>query len=203
MDTTNEKRDNSIWVLLGGIGAMVALVVGIAATQTAQQRQRRAPNVTERLRNLPNSVPDVLKRQMTRQAQKTASQSVSSGLRSAWDTTMGGMRNQQRARRGATSAVQGSIMSTGSSLGQATGHMASSVTGFVLSTLWRLGWLAVASAVLMLVYLPDPRKRERFLGTARKYYDQARGTVSNVGQSVSQNVSQQAESAEQNLKNQG
>ncbi|MDA8217945.1 MAG: hypothetical protein M0Z94_10050 [Dehalococcoidales bacterium] len=201
MDSTNEKRDNSIWVLLGSIGALLALVAAIPTIKAAQQR--RETDIAARPCNLSSSMPDIIKRQMTRQAQKTTSQSISAGLRSAWDSAMGGMRTQRRARRGVTSAVQGSIMSTGSSLGQATGHVASSVTGFVLSTLWRLGWLAVASAVLMLVYLPDPKQRERFLGTARKYYDQARGTVSNVGQSVSQNLSQQAANAEQNLKNQG
>lgn len=158
---------------------MVATTGGLG-TYWKKRSARRGPHLLDR-------VPDVdltargeqLGKDVSRAGRATA-RGVNAGLSAAWDVAMGGA-DVVRTKAKVLPTLTEAAGEAGSSLGSAAGKATGAATSFVGATMKTVMWLSLIGSALILIYLPDPKQRDRFFARMRGYADSARGVADSGG----------------------
>ncbi len=180
MDSQNANRGSIFsWSVLAAAGTAFLLLGGLASLAVPGVRRRVQSDLKGTLQG-----QDVT-RDLGERGRSTA-QGVSSTLESLWGTLMetgasarartkaasgigGSLRKGTQTMRKGRDTLAGELGDAAGSVGGAAGNAAGSLLGFVFGTISALLWLAAAGSVVLILYYPDPDRRERFLGQVRRW----------------------------------
>ncbi|MCL4465413.1 MAG: hypothetical protein M1401_05925 [Chloroflexi bacterium] len=169
MDSQNANRGSIFsWSVLAAAGTAFLLLGGLASLAVPGVRRRVQSDLKGTLQS------QDITRDLGERGRSTA-QGVSSTLESLWGTLME-TGASARARTKAASGIGGSLRKGAQTMRKGTdalagelGDAAGSLLGFVFGTISALLWLAAAGSVVLILYYPDPDRRERFLGQVRRW----------------------------------
>ncbi len=170
MDSSTTVRGwRPFWLVLGGSGAIVALVGLLAVRRTSPRQehwwQRAGPHATRS-----TLAKDV------RQAGRAVARGVEAGLAAVWDVAVGGA-DAVRTAANVGPAVLAAVAEAQAALARALARLRYSTVSFLTATFWTLFWVGLAALVATFVYLPEPGQRRRFFERTRQSYHRLRSLL--------------------------
>jgi hypothetical protein len=177
------------WPVLAGAGAAFLLLGGLASLAMPSDR-RRLP--VDALKGMPKGISGRVSAQQKvlrdlGEKSRGTSQGLSTVLEGIWDNVMeagssarartkvtgsglgGTLRKSTATVRKGTETIGEGVGDVAGSVSNAAGSAVGSLFGFVFSTISAVLWLAAAGSVVLILYYPDPDRRERFLGQLRRW----------------------------------
>jgi hypothetical protein len=164
VDSANSRtKERSFWIVLAGSGAAFALLGGLASLVIArgERHERRGLPFGRSLGDFGREIRGV---------GRATARGLGSGAEGLWDVFLEGG-DVVRTRAKVAGELGESLREAGQSLRRAVGHLGSSFFGVVFGTISAIGFLSAIASVLMLVYMPDPARRQQFLGRIRGWLD--------------------------------